>query len=63
MPFAEGDLKVEDIPADKPELGLNLTNSLPLTIYTEAEKLKALEAIKMLLRWRDDDREKGLIDW
>lgn len=63
MQSSEGILKIEDIPADEPELGLNLTDSLPLTIYTEEEKLKALEAIKMLLKWRDEDREKGLIDW
>lgn len=29
----------------------------------EAEKTQAIEAIKMLLNWRNEDREKGIIDW
>lgn len=35
----------------------------PRSQYTRDEVQQAIEAIKLLLRWRNEDRAKGLIDW
>ena len=63
MQSDDGNLKIEPLTLCEGELVQERTKLLPLTIYSEEEKLKAVEAIKMLLKWRDEDREKGLIDW